>query len=260
MKTIILSVMAACLCVAQPRSISSVSTTAPVDFGSATSTAPIKYGTSVPGSCSAGQLYLKTNATSGQQIYACESGVFVAQGGAGGSSVFAKPIWFQAATSNGAGTFAANAALQLVAAGDTGSSSTSRIGMIPLPNGGGTAVLTYYLPTTYNAGDVTFRVVYYSQQLFDGLHPNAGMTAKVACFTPSHGSIPGSHTYTSGSTGSVATTPDFETEMTLTVTAANMTTASCAPGSLAYFAIARDTGDAFTGEIRVLGVEMTITY
>jgi hypothetical protein len=40
----------------------------------------------LPGSCAAGEVFLDTNATSGQRWYACESGVFVLQGGSGGGS------------------------------------------------------------------------------------------------------------------------------------------------------------------------------
>jgi hypothetical protein len=37
----------------------------------------------LPGSCAVGEVFLDTNATSGQRWYACESGVFVLQGGTG---------------------------------------------------------------------------------------------------------------------------------------------------------------------------------
>lgn len=46
----------------------------------------IENNTSVPGSCTVGQIFMDTDATSGQQIYGCEGGSFVLQGdgGAGG--------------------------------------------------------------------------------------------------------------------------------------------------------------------------------
>ncbi len=40
----------------------------------------------LPGSCSAGEVFLDTDATSGQRWYACESGIFVLQGGSGSGS------------------------------------------------------------------------------------------------------------------------------------------------------------------------------
>ena len=43
--------------------------------------------TSLPGSCSAGQIYMDTDATTGQQIYGCESGSWVLQGGGGAGTV-----------------------------------------------------------------------------------------------------------------------------------------------------------------------------
>jgi len=46
----------------------------------------IENNTAVPGSCTVGQIFMDTDATSGQQIYGCEAGTFVLQGdgGAGG--------------------------------------------------------------------------------------------------------------------------------------------------------------------------------
>ncbi len=45
-------------------------------------------GTSLPGTCSVGQVFMDTDATSGQRIYACESAnTWVLQGGGGGSAV-----------------------------------------------------------------------------------------------------------------------------------------------------------------------------
>lgn len=44
-------------------------------------------GTSLPGTCSVGQVYMDTDATSGQRIYACESSnTWVLQGGGGGGN------------------------------------------------------------------------------------------------------------------------------------------------------------------------------
>ncbi len=54
------------------------------DFGSGG--LEVENATSVPGSCTVGQIFLDTDATSGQQLYACEGGTFTLQGdgGAGG--------------------------------------------------------------------------------------------------------------------------------------------------------------------------------
>lgn len=46
-------------------------TAAIVDFTGSTSTAPMKTGTSLPGTCSVGQTFFKTDATAGQNIYLC---------------------------------------------------------------------------------------------------------------------------------------------------------------------------------------------
>lgn len=46
----------------------------------------IPRGTSLPSQCGEGQVFLKTDASSGQQIYACVSGSWVQQGGGGGGT------------------------------------------------------------------------------------------------------------------------------------------------------------------------------
>lgn len=52
------------------------------DFGGATLEVP--NSTSLPGSCTVGQVFVDSDATSGQQFYACEGGSFVLQGDGGG--------------------------------------------------------------------------------------------------------------------------------------------------------------------------------
>lgn len=46
----------------------------------------IRFGTSLPSTCTNGMLFQDTDATAGQQIYACESGSWVLQGDGGGGS------------------------------------------------------------------------------------------------------------------------------------------------------------------------------
>lgn len=59
------------------------------DAGGAASTAPAKVGTSLPGTCTVGDLYFKSDATAGQNIYECQSTNTWTQqlnsGGGGGS-------------------------------------------------------------------------------------------------------------------------------------------------------------------------------
>jgi len=57
------------------------------DFGGAG--IEVENNTSVPGSCTVGQIFMDTDATSGQQLYGCESGSFVQQGGSGSGDVTA---------------------------------------------------------------------------------------------------------------------------------------------------------------------------
>ncbi|MGC8807882.1 MAG: hypothetical protein ACP5QB_10140 [Thiomonas sp.] len=76
-------------------------TAAIVDFTSAQSTAPMKSGTTLPGTCSVGQAFFKTDATAGQNIYLCTSANTwtQVQGGSGGGTFDWKPnsrySWFQ---------------------------------------------------------------------------------------------------------------------------------------------------------------------
>ena len=57
-----------------------------VDFSAATATRPLKTGTSLPGTCSTGEMFFKADAAAGQNLYGCASAnTWVQQ--AGGSTV-----------------------------------------------------------------------------------------------------------------------------------------------------------------------------
>ena len=63
--------IASAIALGQPKSISNVSTTAPVAFGSALTTKPVKVGTSAPGTCSVGELFFDSDATAGINLFGC---------------------------------------------------------------------------------------------------------------------------------------------------------------------------------------------
>lgn len=48
----------------------------------------VQYGTTVPSSCEGGKIFIKTNATSGSNSYACVNGSYVLQGGSGSSLTY----------------------------------------------------------------------------------------------------------------------------------------------------------------------------
>lgn len=80
-------IAAAAVCIGQPKSLSAVSTAAPVDFGSATSTRVVKVGTSAPGTCTVGDLFFDSDATAGSNFFGCTAtNTWTLLGGAGGSS------------------------------------------------------------------------------------------------------------------------------------------------------------------------------
>src|SRR5678816_3190686 len=57
-----------------------------VDAGSATRTAPIQKGTSLPGTCAVGDLYNKTDATAGANLYGCTAtNIWTVETGGGGA-------------------------------------------------------------------------------------------------------------------------------------------------------------------------------
>ena len=69
------------------------------DNSSAGITKPIKSGTSLPATCGVGEFYFKTNATLGQQVYACTStNTWTLQGDGGGGAAFdpndSTQFWF----------------------------------------------------------------------------------------------------------------------------------------------------------------------
>lgn len=58
------------------------------DISSNTSTAPVKAGTTLPGTCSTPQLFFDTDATAGQNLFACTStNTWTLQSGGGGSGI-----------------------------------------------------------------------------------------------------------------------------------------------------------------------------
>jgi hypothetical protein len=69
-----------------------------VDNSGATSTKPTKAGTSLPGTCGLGELFFKTDATAGQNLYFCTATNTWTQqlnsggGGGGGKQIFVAPI------------------------------------------------------------------------------------------------------------------------------------------------------------------------
>lgn len=79
------------------------------DASGAASTAPIKTGTSLPGTCAVGDLYFKSDATAGQNIYECQSTNTWTQqlnsGGGGGGTVTTVSV----TTANGVSGSVANA-------------------------------------------------------------------------------------------------------------------------------------------------------
>ncbi|HPQ14587.1 MAG TPA: hypothetical protein PLP04_05125 [Bryobacteraceae bacterium] len=57
-----------------------------VDFSAAASTRPVRTGTALPSSCAVGEMFFKTDATPGQNLYACTAqNVWTLQCGAGGT-------------------------------------------------------------------------------------------------------------------------------------------------------------------------------
>lgn len=66
--------------------INQLNTSVPIDFSGAASTKPAKTGTQLPSSCSVGEMFLKTDAPGGANVYVCTSGpsTWTVQGGGSG--------------------------------------------------------------------------------------------------------------------------------------------------------------------------------
>lgn len=105
------------------------------------------HGTSLPATCAAGDYYQKTDATTGQQIFACESAnTWVLQGDGGGSGgmtpsatyyVNVDPTGVQSGAFNMAGgSITANQGAYWVGTGGGGNSQLS-VQFVPLPRSGG---------------------------------------------------------------------------------------------------------------------------
>ncbi len=72
---------------ATPTQVDLRTQTKSVDFSSANSTRPLKSGTSLPGACNPGDMYFKTDAPAGSNIYGCVGlNTWSMQGGSGGGT------------------------------------------------------------------------------------------------------------------------------------------------------------------------------
>lgn len=103
----------------------------------------IENNTTVPGSCIIGQLFLDTDATSGEQLYACEGGTFVLQGGSGSGTPGGSSTQVQF---NNGGSFAGDSGL-------TYSSSTDVLtvaGSVTVPELTTTGTLTFTSTTGFD--------------------------------------------------------------------------------------------------------------
>jgi len=89
MKVLASFVFCAAALIAQTRSVSDASALGAVDASAAISTRPTKVGTALPGTCGVGELFFKSDATAGQNLYECATAnVWTQQlnSGAGGAS------------------------------------------------------------------------------------------------------------------------------------------------------------------------------
>jgi len=76
-----------------------------VDFSNASSTKPVQTGTTLPGTCAVGQMYFKSNAPAGTNLYACTStNVWTAQAGIIGATAdqLSGPFFCQDSGASGA--------------------------------------------------------------------------------------------------------------------------------------------------------------
>lgn len=124
-----------------------------VDFSAATSTRPLKTGTALPGTCTAGDMFFKTDATAGQNLYGCTAtntwsqqagGTSSGGGTGGGATSFSQLTDFQVLKTG-------SAALSVGAACSTSAPCNARFGnsvfsitggaTITLANGTGTAYI-----------------------------------------------------------------------------------------------------------------------
>ena len=230
--------IASAIALGQPKSISNVSTTAPVDFGSALTTKPVKVGTSAPGTCSVGELFFDSDATAGVNLFGCTAtNTWTQLGGSGGSVT--QHAWFS--------LVAADAGLNKYPSEWNGGSAPNAIttsggaypiGLAELPDGGGSGVIKWRIPSTYVSGNLTFWMQVLTGNTSGG---NITLTVGTACGTDGEDFTALTYTDASPSTMAVAST---------TLTASSFSVVlpmtGCAAGESMMVRIVRGT-DSHTG-------------
>ena len=112
-----------------------------IDFSGALSTRPVKTGAALPPVCSQGDLFFKTTAPAGQNLYGCAAAnTWVALSGGGGGVAMPVRIWLPAAGCSGSTASTGwdlPSSDAMTAACLTGANTNKGVGTVPRRNGCG---------------------------------------------------------------------------------------------------------------------------
>lgn len=206
------------------------------DATGASSTAPIKAGTSLPASCVVGDIYVKTNATATNMLYACTAtNTWTAQGGAG-----TKP----------------NDIYRTIAVGCANGGSGSIAVMWWYPTSSATyscdnsgegsadfqvnffAIIPYQLPDDWDGNSITLKLTL--RHLFT---ESISFTLATSC--QAAGGDWTSPSYNTGQTISISPTANQTTYVTKT----GVTMTGCTAGNVMYLKLTRDNVGSGTTKI-----------
>jgi hypothetical protein len=228
-----------------------------IDFSGALSTRPVKTGAAMPPVCSQGDLFFKTTAPAGQNLYGCAAAnTWVALSGAGGGGV-AMPvrIWLPAAGCSGSTAstgwdLPSSDAMTAVCL--TGANTNKGVGQFPDGATPASAQNTVSIPAEWT-GDVSARFRWLTTA-------TAGAVVwqiATACAAPGESDDPA---WNAASTV-MGTAPASASALTDTViTAVGVT--GCAPGELMHLRILRDpsaASDTLAATALLVGVEVSFS-
>lgn len=257
MRAYIAFLIAACAAFAQPKSVSPVSTASPVDFSGAASTKSVKAGTSLPGTCAVGELFFKTDATAGANVYGCTAtNTWTAQAGSAG--VTTHHIWLDAGSSDNSSPFANTwrasfANVDLDGYGfETGSSPA--FATIAFRDAGSVVYFRYPIPSTYDGSPITVDLEADIDEN-NNAPSQLDITPSSTCVTDG-GAYKGV-TFTAGSVVSTAITSDLlgkRKKISFTMPA------TCAAGDRLIGKLERSASDTANNKILADGLTINIVF
>jgi hypothetical protein len=229
------------------------STTGAYDFGGVTSL-EIPNSTSLPGTCAVGQIYMDTDATSGQRIYACQStDTWALQGDGGGAGGGATEVILPIYSAKLTGSFVVDGDATQGAQIDAGDGNWRLLFDATTDEG---AVWQFRMPNNYSSTPV-LKIQY---TMASATANEVEFEGAIMCVSDGDSADVGTASFSSIAVGyaTVPGTAGYPDEISIT-----LTDDSCTAGDSVWIYLSTDSDDATnddaTGDREVINVSLSYT-